>query len=325
MKSRILAVIFCCVLLMTIIYKAEAWGFWAHKRINRIAVFTLPEKMIGFYKSNIDYITENAVKPDKLRYVDKNEAPRHYIDIDYYGVYPFDSMPRKWDEAVSKYSEDTLKAYGIVPWHIQVVYYRLVKAFKEHQSNDIIKQSTYLGHYIADACVPLHAAVNYNGQMTAQHGIHALWESKIPEQFGENYNYFVGKAVYIDNPLEYAWQLVLGSAAQVDSVLSLEKQLSLETPDDQKYTYARKGNATVKVYSSEYISAYNKLLQNMVERRMQAAIKAVGSFWLSAWIDAGQPDLKNIYISKQSESEKKQADEEEKLYKKGKWLGRSED
>jgi hypothetical protein len=32
----------------------------------------------------------------------------------------------------------------------------------------------------------------------------------------------------------------------------------------------------------------------MVEKQMRSSILAVGSFWYSAWIDAGQPDLKNL-------------------------------
>jgi hypothetical protein len=29
----------------------------------------------------------------------------------------------------------------------------------------------------------------------------------------------------------------------------------------------------------------------MVERRMQESIKAVASFWITAWVQAGQPNL----------------------------------
>jgi hypothetical protein len=45
-----------------------AWGFFAHRRINRLAVFSLPPEMVGFFKANIQYITENAINPDRRRY-----------------------------------------------------------------------------------------------------------------------------------------------------------------------------------------------------------------------------------------------------------------
>ena len=95
-----------------------------------MAVFTLPPEMIGFYKRNIDFITEHAVDPDKRRYAVDDEAARHYIDIDHYGKNPFDSVPKLWKDAVEKYSEDTLQAYGIVPWHIDVMVRRLSEAMR---------------------------------------------------------------------------------------------------------------------------------------------------------------------------------------------------
>ena len=126
----------------------------------------------------------------------KEEAPRHYIDIDHYGQNPFQVMPRKWTDAVEKFSEDTLLTYGIVPWHIQTVYNRLVKVFEEKDIDYILKNSADLGHYVSDAHVPLHTTENYNGQLTNQKGIHAFWESRLPELFPDNYDYLVGTAEY---------------------------------------------------------------------------------------------------------------------------------
>lgn len=107
----------CLILLVFTAIMLSSWGFYAHQQINRLAVFTLPPDMIGFYKKNIRYITEAAVNPDKRRYTVVDEAPRHYLDIDHYGDSALQKMPRYWNEAVAKYTEDTLKAYGIVPWH----------------------------------------------------------------------------------------------------------------------------------------------------------------------------------------------------------------
>ncbi|WP_310589062.1 hypothetical protein [Dyadobacter chenhuakuii] len=50
-----------------------------------MAVFRLPPEMQVFYKKNIDFITENAVNPDRRRYAVVGEAERHYIDLDVYG------------------------------------------------------------------------------------------------------------------------------------------------------------------------------------------------------------------------------------------------
>src|SRR5688572_21930361 len=84
------------------------WGFYAHRQINHYAVFMLPPGMLVLYKPNIQFISDHAVDPDKRRYAVAAEGARHYIDIDHYGVYPFDSLPRTWPKALEKYGNDTL-------------------------------------------------------------------------------------------------------------------------------------------------------------------------------------------------------------------------
>jgi hypothetical protein len=298
--------------------KAEAWGFYGHKRINRMAVFTLPPEMIGFYKKHIEYITEHAVDPDKRRYSIPEEAPRHYIDIDHYGPSAFDSMPKFWKKAVAKYSEDTLNAYGIVPWWIDVMTYRLAEAFRQGDVDRILRLSAELGHYVGDAHVPLHTTENYNGQLTNQHGIHGFWESRVPEVYGEQYDYFVGRAFYVESVINTSWDIVKASHAQVDSVLHLEAALTKSTPSDRKYAFEQRGNVTIKTYSQEFTSAYNRALNGMVERRMRASILMVGSLWYTAWINAGQPDLSKLEDKDISDSTKKAQEEEEYLWKNGK-------
>ncbi len=273
------------------------WGFFAHKRVNKYAVFTLPEELIGFYKKNIDYVEEHAVDADKRRYALKEEAPRHYIDIDHYGEHPFDSMPRKWEDAVEKYTEDTLQEYGIVPWYIHTVYNRLVYAFIDKDADKILKYSADLGHYVADAHVPLHTTENYDGQLTGQKGIHAFWESRLPELFSEDYDYLVGTANYKYSVLDFAWETVESSNAALDSVLGFDKILSENYDKDRQYSYEKRGTKTINVRSEEFSLAYHEMLSGMVERRMRKTIISIGSLWYSAWVDAGQPVLDGMQNS----------------------------
>jgi len=291
------------------------WGFFAHQRINRLAVFTLPSEMIGFYKKNIQYVTEAAVNPDRRRFSDPEEAPRHYIDIDHYGDSALYKMPRFWNSAVQQYSEDSLKAYGILPWHIYQTYFRLKDAFMTKDPERILRLSADLGHYIADAHVPLHTTENYNGQLTGQEGIHAFWESRLPELFSDQYDFFVGKATHIDNPQTEAWQAIVSAHVEVDSVLRQEKRLSLKF-GEKKYSFETKGKQTIKVYSREYAAAYHEMLKGMIEKQMRASIKMIGNFWFTAWADAGQPDLKKLIDYKPSEEELKKYREELEQWKK---------
>ncbi|HVG41844.1 MAG TPA: hypothetical protein VM888_09555, partial [Chitinophagaceae bacterium] len=125
------------------------WGFFGHKKINYYAVFLLPPQMMLLYKQQLNFLSEHAVDPDMRRYAIAEEGPRHYIDIDHYGTYPYDSLPRNYMDAVARYGEDSLLQYGIVPWWVQTMQRRLTEAFKEKNSARILKLSAEIGHYIA--------------------------------------------------------------------------------------------------------------------------------------------------------------------------------
>jgi hypothetical protein len=391
------------------------WGFFGHRRINRMAVFTLPPEMIGFYKRNIEFVTEHAVDPDKRRYATKHEAVRHYIDIDHWGSYPFTEVPRNWtdvmmhytdvyvvsgfldtiqlfgkdlnqfedgiltykkrpegnffnhrsieidekeyrkfikDKVLTQYYEDEWKVkckdlkdlfgkhgkgimcqtvvakdrfseFGILPYNLVHMQSRLTRAFEEGDANKILRLSADMGHYIGDAHVPLHTTVNYNGQLTNQDGIHAFWESRIPELFADkDYDFLVGKAEYIDNPEEYYWDVVLTSHSMLDSVLAIEKQLSEDYPQDQQYCYEQRLDRTIRTQCTEYAAAYHAKLQGQIERRMRQSIRAIGSSWFTAWVDAGQPDLREMGLFKLTKKEFEAMKKEDEFFKQGKIKGR---
>jgi hypothetical protein len=171
----------------------------------------------------------------------------------------------------------------------------LTDAFKEKNQAKILKYSAEIGHYIADSHVPLHANSNHNGQFTDQKGIHGFWESRIPELLAEKeWDFFIGKAEYIKNPADYIWKRVLESGAAADTVLKYEKELTKNFPSDQKFSFEDRNGITIRQYSSAFSKKYNELLNGMVERRMRQSIFAVASFWYTAWVNAGQPDLKKL-------------------------------
>lgn len=400
-------------------FTGPEWGFFGHRRINRMAVFTLDPEMMPFFRANLEYLTDHAVDPDKRRYATKHEAVRHYIDIDHWGTLPYPDVPRDWAEALiwkaevavihrgdttiwkvdeirrekgfekqEKISEQqetdqatatnvkalaTLKSlspkfrtsdqdsvylsssnpldqpfvislaeyrnfwyryvqpqyyeeewtlpcsvleslgwptrgyctevkvtdhfseYGILPYHLLQMKRNLTKAFEDGNAANILRYASEFGHYIGDAHVPLHTTENYNGQMTNQVGIHGFWESRIPELMADTeYDYFVGKAEYIDDPKQYFWEVVLNSNSLVDSVLNSEKQLSEQFPADQQYCFEDRLDNTIRTYCPEYARAWANVMRGMVEERFRASILSIGSVWYTCWVDAGQPDLRGL-------------------------------
>ncbi|MEN8247684.1 MAG: zinc dependent phospholipase C family protein [Bacteroidota bacterium] len=269
------------------------WGFFGHRLITEMAIYTLPPEMAGFYKKNSRAIIEKSVVPDQRRYVIPEEGPRHYIDLDVYGE-EYDSLPKYWRQAVEKFGEDSLTDHGIVPWHAYFTYRQLVKAFANKDQVRIINKSSDLAHYLADANVPLHTTSNYNGQKTGQKGIHGFWETRLPQLFSNDYDFLVGQANYLSDPQQAIWDGVLGAHHWVDSILVVEKRVSEEIGESKKYSFEDNGKRTVKVYSKKFSLAYHNALP-IVELQMQKSIKLIGDFWFTAWIEAGQPDLNTLH------------------------------
>jgi hypothetical protein len=291
---------------------AFSWGFLAHRNINRYAVYILPEPMIGFYKNHIEYLSEHAIDPDKRSQVSHDEAVKHYIDIDIYGDNPFEIMPKEWKDATAMFTEDTLKEYGILPWNVEWVFGNLVNAFKSKDVDRILYISASLGHYIADATVPLHTSQYYDGKEMRQKGIHAFWETRMVELFLEDWDFFVGKAEYIKDPLGKAWELVEQSHAEVDTVFDAEINLRTLFPEDKKFVIDQKYSGNKPQISKEYGISFNAYTKFMVERQFKIAIKMVASFWYSAWVNAGQPDLdglENVDISAKHQAELDEIDQ----------------
>lgn len=262
--------------------------------------------------------------PDKRRYADTAEASRHFIDTDRYGLAPFDSIPKKWRDASEKYSENVLYENGIVPWQIERTYYSLVQAFRDRDSIRILRLSADLGHYVSDAHVPLHTTENYNGQLTGQVGIHGFWESRLPELFHHEYDFLVGPAQYVDNVLDDAWDIVKIAQSHKDSVLLIEARLSKAFASDRKYSYGERKGRVEKQYSEDYSRAYHDAMNGMVEKQMRSSILKTGSFWYSAWIDGGQPNLQDLKKREISAEEKVTIEKEKNLYEKGNIIGREE-
>ena len=277
-------------LLMSLPYgllSSPPWGFFAHKKINKLAIYALPPEMIQFYKRHRIELENMAVLPDQRRYILDKEAARHYIDLDQYVISRI--IFSDWEQIKSQFPEDSIQKHGIVPWHIPIVYKNLKQAFIKKDTISIIKLSAELGHYIGDAHVPLHTTSNYDGQKTGQTGLHSFWESRIPEILDSVLEDWIGPAEYLSNIQKSAWEWVIDSNQEVAILIQKEKEISRQIPNNKKFTFEQKGTTLQKTPSLFYSKKYHQSLGNQIEKRFNAAIKHVSDVWYSAWVDGGQP------------------------------------
>ncbi len=297
--------------LIVLLVCLSSWGFLAHKTIHQIAIYSLPKKLQGFFYKNMEYMIYNSVRPDVRRKDDKTEDTKHYIDIDapVFGPNALQDMPESWAEAKAKYTEDTLRKYGTVCWEILSLKDKLTRAFKNKQKDSILFYAADMGHYIADAHVPLHTSINYDGQLSGQRGIHSLWESVVPEIHIADYNLYQNhKATYLKSPQTTIWQSFRVSFSMLKTVLEEEKNASEGFTDKTKYKRSERYGKMRQDYTGEFAKAYAKRLGDTVNERLLESSRCVADFWFTCWVDAGCPNLKDI--TDLSDEEKTKLDSE---------------
>lgn len=289
-----------------------SFGFEAHRQINKNAVFILPGDMLLFFKTHIDFIVAESITPDKQSRVIETEAANHYIDIEFYSENFPDSVPFSNSKALNKYGAENMQKHGMLPWHIIRMYYRLINAFEQNDNYQILINASRLGHYVGDACTPLHTSVYYNGKTQSQRGIHNLWETRVPSLFMEEYTFITGKAEYIDNPYQFVFEMIRETHLKVDSIFNIYNLLIDSLPSSEIFSPEVISTNNTQSFSRDFCYLFHEKMSGMIERQIRKAIKATASLWLTAWVNAGQPGLDSQLSRKdrkKMKSEKKKIQE----------------
>lgn len=270
------------VVLLLMPSSAGAWGFDTHKFIVSRAIDLLPDGIRPFYEANRVYLVEHAIDPDLWRTAGfTNEPPRHFLDMDAYGKYPFSDLPREYDAAIEKYGADMVNRNGLLPWRTAEMSGNLRRAFDAQQKQagfareNIKLFSAIIGHYAADANVPLHSAVNYDGQLTGQNGVHYRFEEDLFLRYGTQLSFKPGPLKTIPSVRDFIFDTLLESYSYVEAVLAADKKAT--------------GDRTV--YDDRYYDAFFAGVKPILERRMSDAMTAVASIITSEWERAGRPAL----------------------------------
>ncbi len=257
-----------------------AWGEEGHKLINKKAIELLPDEMSGILEWK-EYIIENAADADKRRRFDSTEAPKHYIDIDFYPEFLNGKMTLDKDELISRYGKDKVYEMGILPWTTLETYNNLVEALKEKNRDKAMILIADLGHYIADGHQPMHTVLNYDGQLTNQKGVHARYESRMINRYLNEIEKDItpAKPVIIKNHLENIFRYISVANFYCDVLLAsdlIAVQSAGSTDNDDYYK--------ILWFRTEHLT----------KMKFEQAVNTLASFILSAWYEAGKPDFDQI-------------------------------
>jgi hypothetical protein len=259
----------------------RAWGFTGHKFITERAVDLLPPEIRPFFQKYRTTIVEHSIDPDTYRTIGfLEEPPRHFLDMDAYGPFPFKDLPHDYQQAVAARGQDFVIKQGLVPWRADEIYARLREAFSQLGTRDFARDnvklfSSVLAHYVGDSFQPLHACVNYDGQLTNQQGIHSRFETELFELYQEKLKIMPAPVVQIPNAREFVFATLADSFQQVEPILAADRE-------------AVKGRSE---YDAGYFAQMFDKTGPIMEKRISGAISGVASLITSAWIEAGRPAL----------------------------------
>ena len=256
-------------------HTALAWGLVGHRYANRLAVADLPPDLQPLYAANRDWIVQHSSDPDNWRNTDRAEGPNHFIDMDTFGPDVAEHYPQDYWLACGLYGKAEVDKNGLVPWRIGQYYGKLVRAFKSKDVRAIIEMSTWLGHYVADVHVPFHAVANYDGQLTGQKGIHARFESIMVEKQITFEDLKTHSAHHVASPVKSAFEWARDSLHATKSVLDADKEAAAQD----------------SAYGDSYYTLFGSKTRFIAVQRLEASGQDLASLWVSAWQEAGKPDL----------------------------------
>jgi hypothetical protein len=284
-KVLTLAVAFLATVLVPA--SAFAWGAVAHRYITMRAIELLPPEIKPFFELHRDELVLRSNDPDLWRVMGfEDEAPNHQIDfgVDDYGPYPFTALPRAYDAAVEKFGVATVRRHGTLPWRTMEEFgnlRRIMEGFARgrlYAAGNTILFSAALAHYLEDAHQPFHVHNNYDGQLSGQWGVHSRFESELFERFESRLLINPAPVTPILNMRDFIFDTAMKSFQRVPEILRADKEAV----------------AGRDAYDDQYFEKFFVSMKPLIEQQFAAAIAATASAIVTAWEQAGKPELKFV-------------------------------
>jgi len=247
---------------------AGAFGPAAHQAVTRAAIETLPKGLKPFYKAHRLEIPSLSLDAEWAE-----EGPERRFPVDRLLGFPFTDLPRS--ESATKARHGEALGPARLPWLIQEGHQRLVAAFQARDKQKILAESDTLAGLVADLRNPLALSDNADGQKTGQHGLFVRFCGRLPEVMGARLKLEPDAARFLDDPKEYVFSIVNGTYVWLDNLL-YEEDL------------ARRGQSG---YGERYYEALELRSGRLLRQLLSSAAQDAGSYWYTAWTQAGRPPL----------------------------------
>jgi hypothetical protein len=251
------------------------WGENAERLVTNKAIDTLPQEMGTFFAANRQYFVQHVTDAGELD--DKIAADEHkdYIELDHYGQFPYTALPRAYTAALTKFGRRTLNNYGLLPWQIGLYSKKLTDALQAHNWSDAKVSAAALAHYVAAAHDPFNTTVNSDGKLSGQPGVRGRFDSGLVDRYQLFFFVKPNEAVFISDPTDHAFEMALSAHSWLENILLAD----------------RRAHENLTGYTDEYYDRFYAQAGAVLVRQLSDASTDVGSYWMTAWINAGRPQL----------------------------------
>lgn len=273
MKRRLGSVLALLFALLLLLPPSFGWGRNPDRLITNKAVDTLPPEMQAFFQANRQFLVQHVTDPES-----EDKSPNEhngFIRLDHYGQFPFTALPRSYTAAVSKFTRHTVETYGLLPWQIGIYSKKLTDALESHTWTEAKVTAAILAYYVAAAHDPFNTTMNHDGGLSDQPGV--------DQRFGiglvDRYQLFLfvkpNEAAFIRDPTDHAFDMTLSAHTWLENI---------EWSD----IGAHEGLTS---YGDAYYDRFYAQAGAVLIRQFSDAATDVGSYWMTAWINAGRPPL----------------------------------
>ena len=253
--------------------RAFSWGANAERLIANKAVDTLPPELRPFFEANRDFITRHSADAVEALAHSPSERPNHFLYLDHYGKFPFDALPRTYKAALAKYGKTKLSESGLLPWQIGVFSQKLTEAMRQGNWQDARLVAAQLAGYVAEAYDPFNTTEDFDGHLSNQLGVQNRFGGNLVDRYSLFFPLRPNDALYINDPTDHAFEDCLTAHSWLENILVAD----------------RRARAGLGDYTDEYYDRFYNQTGATLIRQLSDAATDVGSYWLTAWINAGRP------------------------------------
>ncbi len=252
-----------------------AWGNNANRLIVNRAVDTLPADLRAFFDANRSILLQHVNDPFVGAEKTPAERKNQFLYLEKYGRFPFELLPRTYKAAVGKFGKSKLEANGLLPWQIGVYSAKLTDAMQAGKWEEAKLYAAVLASYVAAAHDPFNTTDNFDGHLSAQNGINERFGTVLVDRYSSFFFMHPNDAAFIVDPTDHAFEACLSSHSWLEAVLYADRE-------------SRRG---LNAYTDEYYDQFYNQSGAILIRQISDAATDVGSYWLTAWKNAGQPQL----------------------------------